>query len=349
MVTRTLAELAAELGGEVVGDGSIRIRGVAGIREALPGDITFIANARYDSYLHETRASAVICSREPREAVVPLLVVDNPYLAFQRVVRVFRPDLHRPTAGVHPTAVVASDVVLGEGASIGPHCVIESGSRIGERTVLSAGCYVGYQVEIGEDTMFHPRVVVREECVVGSRCILHPGVVIGADGFGFAFDAGQYHKVPQVGNVVIGNDVEIGANTTIDRATTHSTKVGDGTKIDNLVQIGHNVEIGRHCIIVAQVGISGSTVLEDYVTIGGQAGLIGHVRIGQGAMIGAKSGVSKGVAAKAIVTGYPATAHGAWKRIMAHLPKLPELFRAHRDLEERVGKLEHQNEREEVR
>jgi len=349
MVTRTLAELAVELGGDVIGDGSIPIRGVAGIREAQPGDVTFIANSRYNPYLHETRASAVICSREPREAVVPLLVVDNPYLAFQRVVRVFRPDLHRPAAGIHPTAVVATDVVLGEGSSIGPHCVVESGTRIGERVVLAAGCYLGYQVAIGDDTILYPHVVVREECVIGSRCIVHPGVVIGADGFGFAFDAGQYHKVPQVGNVVIGDDVEIGANTTIDRATTHSTKVGDGTKIDNLVQIGHNVEIGRHCIIVAQVGISGSTVLEDHVTVGGQAGIIGHVRIGQGSTIGGKSGVSKAVKPGSIVTGYPAAPHGIWKRTMALLPKLPELFRGHRDLEERVGKLEHENEREEVR
>ena len=349
MVTRTLAELAAELGGEVVGDSSIPIRGVAGIREAMPGDITFIANARYNSYLHETRASAVICSREPREAVVPLLVVDNPYLAFQKIVRVFRPDLHRPPVGVHPSAVVADDVVLGAGVSVGPQCVVQEGARIGERAVLSAGCYVGHLVEIGEDTILHPRVVVREECMIGARCIVHPGVVIGADGFGFAFDAGRYHKVPQVGNVVIGDDVEIGANTTIDRATTHSTKIGDGTKIDNLVQIGHNVEVGRHCIIVAQVGISGSTVLEDHVTIGGQAGVVGHARIGRGTMIGAKSGVSKSVPEGMVVTGYPAIAHGVWKRISALLPKLPELFRRHRDLEERVGKLEHQTEREEVR
>jgi UDP-3-O-[3-hydroxymyristoyl] glucosamine N-acyltransferase len=192
-------------------------------------------------------------------------------------------------------------------------------------------------------------VVVREECLVGARCLIHPGVVIGGDGFGFAFDQGTYHKIPQVGNVVIGDDVEIGANTTIDRATTHSTKIGDGTKIDNQVQIGHNVEIGRHCIIVAQVGISGSTVLEDYVTIGGQAGLIGHARIGKGATIGAQSGVSKSVPPDTIVTGFPAVRHSVWKRVQALVQKLPDLFRRTKELEERVGKLEHQHEREEVR
>jgi UDP-3-O-[3-hydroxymyristoyl] glucosamine N-acyltransferase len=340
MITRTLAELAAELQGDVVGDGSLVIQGVAGIREALPGDLTFIANNRYDAYLNETRASAVICSREPRVCDVPLLLVDNPYLAFQRAVRIFRPDLYRPAPGIHPSAVVSLVATVGAGAAIGPMCVVEAGAVIGDRAVLMPGCYVGHQVTIGADTVLHPRVVVREECVVGARCILHPGVVIGSDGFGFAFDEGRYHKVPQVGNVVIGDDVEIGANTTVDRATTHSTTIGDGTKIDNLVQIGHNVVIGRHCIVVAQVGISGSTELEDYVTLGGQAGLIGHIKIGKGAMIGAQSGVTKSVAAETVVSGYPAAPHGLVKRLQALIQKLPQLFMRTRELEERVQKLE---------
>jgi UDP-3-O-[3-hydroxymyristoyl] glucosamine N-acyltransferase len=348
MVTRTLGELAAELGGEVIGDGGVVIRGVAGIREARPGDITFIANSRYDAYLQETQASAVICGRDARDAMVPLLVVENPYLAFQKVVRIFRPDLYRPEPGIHPSAVVSTEAMLGVGVSVGPCCVVEPGARIGDRVVLGAQAYIGHQAVIGDDTVLYPRVVVREECHVGARCLIHPGVVIGGDGFGFAFDQGRYHKVPQVGNVVIGDDVEIGANTTIDRATTHSTRVGDGTKIDNLVQIGHNVEIGRHCIVVAQVGISGSTVIEDYVTIGGQAGLVGHIRVGKGAMIGAQSGVSKSVAAEVVVTGYPAVSHSIWKRLQALVHKLPELFRRTRDLEERIGKLEHEVEKQEA-
>src|SRR5262245_19397252 len=306
MVTRTLADLAQVLAGEVVGDATVAIRGVAGIREAQPADITFLANARYESYLLETRASAVICSREPRTSTVPLLVVDNPYLAFQRIVRLFRPELHRPEPGIHPTAVVAADAVLGEGVSIGPHCVIESRAELGRNVVLMPGCYVGESARIGDDTVFYPGVVLREECDVGRRCLIHPNAVIGADGFGFAFDAGRYQKIPQVGNVVVGDDVEIGANATIDRATTDSTRIGDGTKIDNLVQIGHNVVIGKHGIVVAQVGISGSTELEDYVTIGGQAGLVGHIRVGRGAQIGAQSGVSKSVPDGAVVFGYPA-------------------------------------------
>jgi UDP-3-O-[3-hydroxymyristoyl] glucosamine N-acyltransferase len=351
MITRTLSELAAELNAELRGDAATMIRGVAGIREALPGDITFIANSRYDAYLDETRASAVICGREPRDGAIPLLCVDNPYLAFQKVVRIFRPDTFRPPVGVHPTAVIDPDAQLGEEVSIGPYVVVERGARVGARTVIMAGGYLGVGSQVGDDTMLYPRVVIREECTVGSRCILHPGVVIGADGFGFAFDSGLYHKVPQVGRVEVGDDVEIGANTTIDRATTDSTRVGDGTKIDNLVQIGHNAVIGRHCIIVAQVGISGSTELEDYVTIGGQSGLIGHIRVGRGAQIGAQSGVSKSVAAGATVFGTPATPLAFFKRVHAYLQKLPLLFERTKVLESRVEKLEKESQvqSEEVR
>ena len=343
MSTRTLAELATELGGRVVGDDSILIRGVAGIREAQPGDVTFLANSRYEGYLTETRASAVICDHQPRVAPVTLLQVDHPYLAFQKAVRLFRPELYQPLPGVHPTAVVSAAAHIGENASVGPHCTVEPGARIGANTVLMAGCYVGVQATIGEGCLLYPRVVVREECVLGDRCILHSGAVIGADGFGFAFDAGRYHKVAQVGNVVVGDDVEIGANTTVDRATTDSTRIGDGTKIDNLVQIGHNVVIGRHCIIVAQVGISGSTELEDYVTIGGQAGIVGHVKLGRGVQIGAQSGVTKSVPADTTVFGTPASPLPLVKRLNAYLQRLPLLFDRTKTLESRIAKLEEQN------
>jgi len=344
MVTRTLAQLATELGGQVVGDPSTLIRGVAGIREAQAGDITFLANARYVSYLQETRASAVLCNREPRMAPLPLLQVDNPYLAFQKVVRIFRPETFRQPPGVHPTAVVSPEATLGEGVSVGPNCVIERGARVGDRSVLMAGCYIGAQGSIGADTLLYPHVTVREECIVGSRCVLHAGVVVGADGFGFAFDSGVYHKVPQVGNVVIGDDVEIGANTTIDRATTDSTRIGDGSKLDNLVQIGHNVVVGKHCIVVAQVGISGSTELEDYVVVGGQAGLVGHIRVGRGAQVGAQSGVARSVPPGETVTGYPAVPQALFRRISAYLQKLPQLFQRTKSLEEKIEKLERQKE-----
>jgi UDP-3-O-[3-hydroxymyristoyl] glucosamine N-acyltransferase len=349
MTTRTLKELAAELGGDVVGDETTVIRGVAGIREAQEGDLTFLANSRYEGYLDETRASAVICSRAPRDCRVPLIQVDNPYLAYQKVVRVFRPELPRQATGVHPSAVVAPDALIDPNASIGAYCVIESGAAVGARSVLMPGAYLGHHASIGEDTFLYARVTVREDCVIGSRCILQPGVVIGSDGFGFAFDAGRYHKVPQVGNVVIGNDVEVGANTTIDRATTHSTIIGDGSKIDNLVQIGHNVIIGKHCIVVAQVGISGSTELEDYVTVGGQAGLVGHIKVGARAMIGAQSGVPRSVDPDTVVTGYPAMPHSAWKRLQALIHRLPQLFQRTKQLEARLEQLEKQETREGVR
>jgi UDP-3-O-[3-hydroxymyristoyl] glucosamine N-acyltransferase len=348
MSTRTLAELAHELGGTVLGDDSVTIRGVAGIREAQSGDVTFLANSRYEGYLAETRATAVICDRQPRQAPVPLLQVDHPYLAFQMAVRLFRPELYQPLAGVHPTAVVSPAAHVGEGASIGPHCTVEPGARIGAGSVLMAGCYVGVQASIGEKSLLYPHVVVREECVVGDHCILHSGAIIGADGFGFAFDAGRYHKVPQVGNVVLGDDVEVGANTTIDRATTESTRIGDGTKIDNLVQIGHNVVIGRHCIIVAQVGISGSTELDDYVTVGGQAGIIGHVRLGKGVQVGGQSGVTKSVEPNTTVFGTPASPLPLVKRINAYLQRLPLLFDRTKTLETRVQKLE-EHHKESVR
>jgi UDP-3-O-[3-hydroxymyristoyl] glucosamine N-acyltransferase len=347
-ITRTLQELAELLGGEVLGDGSIPITGVAGIREAQPGDITFLANSRYESYLLETRASAVICSPDARRAPVPLLKVANPYLGFQRVVSVFRPDPYRPQPGIHPTAVIAADAELGDGVSIGAYCVVESRARIGARAILMPSCFVGAAVTIGEESCLYPRVVVREDCMLGARCIVHSGVVIGADGFGFAFDAGRYHKVPQVGNVVIGDDVEIGANTTIDRATTDSTRIGDGTKIDNLVQIGHNVVVGKHCIIVAQVGIAGSTELEDHVTLGGQVGVAGHVKIGTRAMVAGQSGVTKSVPADTVVCGYPAVPQSVFKRIHAFVQRLPQLFQRTRDLETRVATLERQPQREEV-
>jgi UDP-3-O-[3-hydroxymyristoyl] glucosamine N-acyltransferase len=349
MITRTLSELAAELGGEVVGDGTVVLKGVAGIREAQPGDVTFLANARYEPQLAETRASAVICAETPRHCRVPQLRVKNPYLAFTRAVRVFRPDLYRPVPGIHPSAVISRTARVGAAVSIGPNVVIEDEAVVGDRTIVMACVYVGERAVVGEDCWLYPHVTLREECTLGKGCILHSGVVVGADGFGYALDEGRYHKIPQVGNVVIGDNVEVGANTTIDRATTGSTRVGDGTKIDNLVQIGHNVVIGRHCIIVAQTGIAGSTELEDYVTLAGQVGVNGHIRIGTHATVAAQSGVVKSVPPNAVVMGYPAMIHQAFKRLQGYVQRLPQLFQRTKDLETRVGQLERDRVREEVR
>jgi len=234
---------------------------------------------------------------------------------------------HRPEAGVHPSAVVASDAEVGEGVAVGPHVSIGSGTRIGPRTVVGAGCVIGRHVEIGSDTLLHPRVVIEDGCRVGCRCILQPGVVIGGDGFGFATVDGVHHKVPQVGIVVVEDDVELGANVCVDRATLGVTRIGRGVKVDNLVQIAHNVEVGAGSILVAQVGISGSTQLGHHVMMGGQAGVVGHVMLGDGVLVDAKAAVFKSVPAGTRVGGIPAREHREWLRDSANLRRLESLRR----------------------
>jgi UDP-3-O-[3-hydroxymyristoyl] glucosamine N-acyltransferase len=255
-------------------------------------------------------------------------------------VALFAGEKKKPEPGTHPSAIVAPDAFIAADASIGPYVVIESGASIGARTVLGAGCYVGAGARLGEEVLLYPRVTVREECVLGDRVIVHSGTVIGSDGFGFVRDGDVYRKLPQIGTVEIGDDVEIGANVTIDRATTGATRVGAGSKIDNLVQIAHNVQIGKSCIIVAQVGISGSTVLGDHVVLAGQVGVVGHIEIGDGATVGAQSGVSKSVKAGERMFGTPAMPLRQAKRIEASIRNLPELIQTVRALKRRVEELE---------
>jgi UDP-3-O-[3-hydroxymyristoyl] glucosamine N-acyltransferase len=336
----TLEAVARAIDGTVVGDGSVEITGVAGIREAREGELTFLANPRYEPYLELTQASAVIVSENHRNIGKPLIQNPNPYLAFLKAVRFFAGDAERPCAGVHSTAIIAPDAVIAEDASIGPHAVIESEARIGSRAIVQAGCYVGARARLGDEVLLYPNVTIREACVLGDRVIVHSGTVIGSDGFGFVRDGDVYRKLPQVGTVEIGDDVEIGANVTIDRATTGTTRIGAGSKIDNLVQIAHNVQIGKSCIIVAQVGISGSTVLGDHVVLAGQVGIVGHIEIGDGASVGAQSGVSKSVKAGERMFGYPAMPLRQAKRIEASIRNLPELIQTVRALKRRVEELE---------
>jgi len=336
----TLEAVARAIDGTVVGDGSVEITGVAGIREAREGELTFLANPRYEPYLELTQASAVIVSENHRNIGKPLIQNPNPYLAFLKAVRLFAREVDRPCAGVHPTAVVAEGAIVAQDASIGPHAVIEPGAVIGARAIVHAGCYVGARARLGEDALLYPNVTVREECELGDRVIVHSGTVVGSDGFGFVRDGDVYRKLPQVGNVVVGEDVEIGANVTIDRATTGTTRIGAGSKIDNLVQIAHNVQIGRNCIIVAQVGISGSTALGDDVVLAGQVGVVGHIEIGDGASVGAKAGVSKSVKAGERMFGCPAMPLRQAKRIEASIRNLPELIQTVRRLKRRVDELE---------
>lgn len=336
----TLEAVAKAIDGTVVGDGSVEIVGVAGIREAREGELTFLANPRYEAYLDQTRASAVIVAENHKRCGKPLIQNANPYLAFLKAVRFFQGDGHRPAPGVHPSAVVAMDARIDPTASVGPCAVVESGATVGPRSIVQAGCYVGAGARVGEDCLLHPNVTLRDECELGNRVIVHSGTVIGSDGFGFVRDGEIYRKLPQVGNVVVEDDVELGACVTIDRATTGTTRIGAGTKVDNLVQIAHNVQIGKNCIIVAQVGISGSTSLGDHVVLAGQVGVVGHIEIGAGAMVGAKSGVSNSVAPGEKLFGSPARPVAQAKRIEASLKYLPELIHTVRKLKRRVEELE---------
>ncbi len=336
----TLDTVAKAIDGEVVGDGSIEITGVAGIREAQEGDLTFLANPRYEPYLEQTRASAVIVAENHRSTSKALIRNPNPYLAFLKAVCFFRGEEERPEPGIHPTAVVADGASIDPTASIGPHTVIETGATVGPGVIVQAGGFLGARTAVGAATRLYPRVTIAEGCSIGERVIIHAGAVIGSDGFGFVRDGDLYRKLPQIGNVVVEDDVEIGANVTVDRAAMGSTKIGRGSKIDNLVQIGHNVQIGEHCIIVAQVGISGSTQVGDNAVIAGQVGIVGHIEIGAGAQIGAKSGVSKSVKPGERVFGYPALPVGQAKRVEASLRHLPELVQSVRALRRRVAELE---------
>lgn len=336
----TLGEIAERIGGELVGDASIEIRGVSGIREAEVGDVTFFANPRYEAYLRTTRASAVIMSKNSVTPDRPVIYDENPYLAFLKVVKIFFPGRDDFPRGIHPKAVIGKDVQIGEDISIGPYVVISDEAKIGDRVTILPGSHIGERTKIGENTLVYPNVSIREDVFIGRAVIIHCGAVIGSDGFGFAKDGDQYQKIPQVGNVVIEDNVEIGANVCIDRSTTGTTLIGRGTKIDNLVQIAHNVVVGENSIIVAQVGISGSTELGKNVTLAGQAGVVGHIKIGDNAVVGAQAGVTKSVPANTCVSGYPARTHNLSNRINASVQRLPGLLAAVRELERRIADLE---------
>jgi len=334
----TLNDLAQMLGGTVTGDGKTVIRAVNGIKEAGPGDVTFLANSKYAPLLASTKASAVILA-EGAAAPLPAILVRNPDLAFAKVAEHLSGGAYRPPAGVHPAAIVAAGAVLGKNVSIGAGTVVEDGATIGDNAVLYAQVYVGRGTVIGPDALLYPQVVVREKCRVGARVILHSGTVVGSDGFGYATDGGVHHKIPQVGIVEIEDDVEIGANVAIDRARFGRTVIGRGSKIDNLVQIGHNVSLGKGCLLVSQAGIAGSTRLGNYVVMAGQSGLIGHLDIGDGTIITAQSGLTKDVPPKSVLSGSPASDRRTHLKELAALSKLPEALQEIRKLRQEVEAL----------
>jgi UDP-3-O-[3-hydroxymyristoyl] glucosamine N-acyltransferase len=337
----TLSEIAARIGGRVVGDGGVRIEGVAGIREAKEGEITFLANPKYEEFLAGTRASAIILHEAAPNPRLPALFTPEPYLAFLEVLKLFDRGIpERPEPGIHPTAVIAPSARLGEEIAVGPWVVVGEQAVIGDRTVLSAGVYVGPACRIGEECFFFPQVVVRKECEIGRRVTIHSGAVIGDDGFGFAPAGEEYRKIPQLGRVVIEDDVEIGANTTIARATTGETRIGRGSRLDNLVMVAHNVTIGANSVLCAQVGISGSTRVGRHVILAGQAGIVGHISIGDGARVGAQGGVTKSIPPGESVSGYPAQSHLRAQRGYAALRRLPDALRLLHEMEQKVAALE---------
>lgn len=331
-----LFEIAQLVGGELVGDRNLLITGVAGIKEAEKGDITFLSNVKYLPFLHQTRASAVIAPPNIDPGSLAVVHSLNPSQAFTKVVSIFMPAPPEDIQGVHPSAVVSKGAHLGDRVSIGPHVVIEEGVHIGEDSVIGAGCVIGRGTTIGRRTRFYPQVTIREGANIGERVIIHSNSVIGSDGFGYENVEGKYLKIPQVGSVEIGDDVEIGACVCIDRGRFRNTRVGRGTKIDNLVQIAHNVIVGEDCLIVSQVGVSGSSEIGDRAVIAGQVGLVGHISIGHDAVIGARSGVSKSVAPGTVMLGEPARPIGEQKRLLAAIARLPELFKEFAELKKRI-------------
>jgi len=293
-VTLTLEQIAKLFGGKLEGDPETKITGAASLAEATVHEVSFFNNPRYLAQLRKTRAAAVIVPRDFCEQIeAAVILTPDPAKAFEQVVTKFAPAPIKFASGIHPSAVIHPRAKLGDHISIQPLVVIEAGARIGSRTVIGAGSYIGHDVVIGDGCMIYPRVTIRERCRLGARVILHSGAVIGADGFGFEMTAEGQQKVPQIGIVQIDDDVEIGANTTIDRARFGRTWIQAGAKIDNLVQVAHNVVIGKDTVIAAQTGIAGSVRIGKRVMIGGQAGIIGHIEIADGTMIGAQTGVSK--------------------------------------------------------
>ncbi len=332
-----LGKLAGAIGARLEGNPDFVVRGVASLEEAGPDDLSFLANPRYEAAAMASEAGALIVGRDFAADGRNVLRCDNPYLAYARAVAVVSPE---PPAedGVHPSAIVDPSVPLPERAAVGPLVVVGRDVELGPGVVIGAGTILEEGVRIGAETRLFPRVTVHRGTRLGQRCIVQSGTVLGSDGFGYATDeGGRHHRVPQRGGLAIGDEVEIGANVTIDRGSIGDTVIGEGSKIDNLVHIAHNVQIGRNSMIVAQVGIAGSTIIGEHAVLAGQAGIAGHVRIGDRARIGAQAGVIGDVPADAEFSGYPARAHRDQMRAHALFARLPELFQRLRRLEDRLS------------
>jgi len=340
-VAATLATLAALTQSTLRGSPDTEIHGVAGLHNARLGEIALVADARHARLVARTAASALVVGAafDPTATPLPLLVAAQPAQAFEQIADHFSPVPEPVEPGIHPTAIVAPDAEVGAGVSIQAHCVVEAGAQIGAGTVLRPLVFVGRRARIGAHCVLHPHVAVCDRCVVGDRVILHSGVVIGADGYGYETRDGVHRKIPQRGIAEIGDDVEIGANSTVDRARYGRTVVGAGTKVDNLVMVAHNVMVGEHCLLVGQCGIAGSAVLGHHVTVAAQAGLAGHIELGSGVVVGARAGVMRDVPAGRVVLGSPAQDIEKERLCLVLHQKLPELVQRIRQLSATVDQL----------
>ena len=337
--TKTLKELAEYLGGTVRGDESCRVNGLAPLESAGSDKVTFLANPKYASKVAETGAGAVLMSPGSEAYGRNVIEVANPYLAFAKLLTLFYVQPHTPR-GVMPEACIGIGVSLGEDISIYPGAIVGDHVTLGDRCVIHPGAVIYAGVTIGDDTTVHANVVIRERCRIGKRCVIQPGAVVGSDGFGYAPDGSSYYPIPQIGIVVLEDDVEIGANTCIDRAALEATLIRRGTKLDNLVQVAHNCQIGEDTLLCSQVGISGSARIGNHVTLTGQVGVAGHLTIGDNVTVGAQSGVPGSLPANAGYSGSPALPHKEWLKSMAVVANLPTLKKTVSALEKRIAGLE---------
>lgn len=335
----TVREIAKKLGVKYEGNGDIPISGVAGIKDAVAGQLTFLANAKYFSEINKTQASVLIVPNDAELEFRPIIRSSQPKLAFIKAMELFMPPKQAIVPKIETTVVIGKNVTLGKAIYLGANVVIEDGAIIGDGVIIYPGTYIGKQSKIGNNTVIYPNVTIWENVSIGNKVTIHSGTVIGCDGFGYAETNGIQYKMPQLGTVVIEDDVEIGANVTIDRATLGRTWVKKGTKIDNLVHLAHNVVIGEHAIIVAQVGISGSAEVGDRVTLAGQVGVAGHLKIGSGTTVAARSGVTKSIPANVCVSGFPARIHRQEQKAQAYVQRLPKLVEKVKQLENKINEL----------
>ncbi len=335
-----LGDIAARLGGELInGRGDILISNVAALKEAGHGEISFLAHRRYLKDLDNTTASAVVIPKDIPFDRLPAIKVENPYFAFSQLLHIFH-DIPYVARGVDKSAIIGNNTQLGQDISIYPYVYIGNHAIIGNNVTIYPFTFIGDHSIIGNNSVIYSNVTVREKCSIGDRVIIHSGAVIGSDGFGYVTHNGTHHKIPQVGSVIIEDDVEIGANTTIDRGTIGDTIIKKGTKIDNLIQVAHNVSIGENCLFAAQVGIAGSSKIGNYVIIAGQAGVVDHVNIGNNVIITAQSAATKDTKAGETISGMPAMPHRGWLKSMAIFDSLPEMRKKLSDLSVRIDEIE---------